>query len=67
MVNTLCSGISIAIPIKIKWKRRMFSAPFNIILKVRKGIKQGTNSKNGDCGQGKTKNVIDNTNKPTSL
>lgn len=54
MANTLCSGI----PIKIKWKRRMFSAPFNIILKVRKGIKQGTNSKNGDCGQGKTKHVI---------
>ena len=58
MANTLCSGISRGIPIKIKWKRRMFSATFNIIHKVRKGIKQGTNSKNGNCGQGKTKNTI---------
>ena len=52
MTNTLNSGRSKDALVKIKWKRRIFSAMlFNIILRVRKGVKQGMNSKNGDCAQ----------------
>ena len=52
MTNTLNSGRSKDALVKIKWKRRIFSAMlYNIILRVRKGVKQGMNSKNGDCAQ----------------
>ena len=58
MTNTLNSGRSKDTLIKIKWKRRIFSAMlFNIILRVRKGVKQGMNSKNGNCAQDKKKKI----------
>ena len=52
MTNTLKSGRSKDALVKIKWKRRIFSAMLlNIILRVMKGLKQGMNSRNGDCAQ----------------
>ena len=69
MTKTPNSGRCKDTLIKIKWKRRVFSATlFNIILRVRKEVKQGMNSKNGNCAQDKKKVLlIDNMNKPTSL